>query len=118
MLTVIDNVTGAEYTVYDANGRIQAGDFFIAADGSVLREAKDTMAYRCILKPIKWRAKEDEIYWHVLSSYRGGMMRTTHFKESRGTFANQAYDMGNYYRTPEEAQAVADKINSIFKENV
>lgn len=62
------------------------------------------------LEPIRWRAERNGIYWFIDPHVRGN--RTF---DSRSNYDNDMYEIGNYFRTPEAAQKVADQIKDIFK---
>jgi hypothetical protein len=62
------------------------------------------------LEPIRWRAERNGIYWFIDPHGRGN--KTI---DVRSNYDNDMYDIGNYFRTPEAAQKVADKIKEIFK---
>jgi hypothetical protein len=68
---------------------------------------------RHIYKPKRWRAKEGEIYWHVASNGDG---------EREGEIGyildNERYELGNYFKTREEAEVMAEKVKELFKKEV
>lgn len=55
------------------------------------------------LEPIRWRAERNGIYWFIDPHGRGN--RTV---DVRSNYDNDMYEIGNYFRTPEAAQKVAD----------
>lgn len=61
-------------------------------------------------KPKGWRAKEGETYWFVNSN---GVCIDVH--ENREKFDDYCHDFGNYFRTEEEAKAMADRFRAILK---
>lgn len=62
------------------------------------------------LEPIRWRAERNGIYWFI--DPHGCGNRTV---DIRSNYDNDMYEIGNYFRTPEAAQKVADQIKDIFK---
>lgn len=62
------------------------------------------------LEPIRWRAERNGIYWFIDPHGRGN--RTI---DIRSNYDDDMYEIGNYFRTPEAAQKVADQIINIFK---
>ena len=62
------------------------------------------------LEDIRWRAKEGEGFYFVNSQL--DIMRML---DGRYTADEEQYKKGNYFRTPEAAQKVADQIKEIFK---
>lgn len=62
------------------------------------------------LEPIRWRAERNGIYWFI--DPHGWGNRTV---DIRSNYDNDMYEIGNYFRTPEAAQKVADQIKDIFK---
>lgn len=62
------------------------------------------------LEDIRWRAKEGEGFYFVNSQLN--IMRML---DGRYTADEEQYKKGNYFRTPEAAQKVADQIKEIFK---
>lgn len=63
-----------------------------------------------VLEPIRWRAERNGIYWFI--DPHGWGNRTV---DIRSNYDNDMYEIGNYFRTPEAAQKVADQIKDIFK---
>ena len=114
MLTITDSETGIEYEVVGTRCT-KNGDTFISLLDNCIMVAKGggDNPIRTILKPIKWRAKEGEQYYIVHNSY--GARILLQYEECTLPHRTQ-HESGNYYRTEEEAQAVADKFNNIFKE--
>lgn len=64
------------------------------------------------LEPIRWRAERNGIYWFIDPHGRGN--RTV---DIRSDYDNDMYEIGNYFRTEEAAQGVADQIKDIFKKS-
>lgn len=62
------------------------------------------------LEPIRWRAERNGIYWFIDPHGRGN--RTI---DVGSNYDDDMYEIGNYFRTPEAAQKVADQIINIFK---
>tara|TARA_R110000824_G_scaffold44806_1_gene130105 strand:- start:134 stop:484 length:351 start_codon:yes stop_codon:yes gene_type:complete len=116
MLTVTDSKTGLEYEVIEVRG-VKRGDTFLSHSNSVLTCNHDEMITHIhpILKPIKWRAKEGELFHTVNITHDFAYVSSC--IDDRTNY-NSAYATGNYYRTSEEAQVAVDKINTMFKENV
>lgn len=63
------------------------------------------------LEDIRWRAEEGHQYWFV-STISADISTKL---ECNTPFDDERYDNGNYFRTPEAAQKVADQIKEIFK---
>lgn len=62
------------------------------------------------LEPIRWRAERNGIYWFIDPHGRGNKTF-----DVRSNYDNDMYEIGNYFRTEEAAQGVADQIKDIFK---
>lgn len=62
------------------------------------------------LEDIRWRAKKGECYY-ILDSFFN-VAKTT---DTLGKFDDKLYNAGNYFRSEEDAQKVADQIKDIFK---
>lgn len=62
------------------------------------------------LEPIRWRAERNGIYWFIDPHGRGNKTF-----DVRSNYDNDMYEIGNYFRTEEAAQRVADQIKDIFK---
>ncbi len=62
-------------------------------------------------EPKRWRAKEGETYYRFTSNFE-----VKGFYDDNDISDNVAYDSGNYFKTKEEAQEVADKLNKYFQE--
>jgi len=60
--------------------------------------------------PGRWRAKYDEEYYFV--SDRGDISGDS---DKREALDNDRFDLGNYFKTLEEAAVVAKKVREIFK---
>lgn len=63
-----------------------------------------------VLEPIRWRAECNGIYWFIDPHGRGNKTF-----DVRSNYDNDMYEIGNYFRTEEAAQRVADQIKDIFK---
>ncbi len=62
-------------------------------------------------EPKRWRAEKGDIYYSFTSNF--GVEESI---EDNYYLDNKAYDSGNYFKTKEEAQEVADKLNKYFQE--
>ena len=62
-------------------------------------------------KSKKWRAREGEAYYSFTADFK-----VEKHIEDNDYFDNNAYDSGNYFQTKKEAQEVADKLNTYFKQ--
>lgn len=60
----------------------------------------------------RWRAKKGKTYFYV--SIGGGIFPNSSFEES-DEVDNKRFESGNYFKTREEAEAVAKKVREIFK---
>lgn len=60
--------------------------------------------------PERWRAEKGEIYYYISSNCIICNVMDTHDGNDR-----ENYSMGNYFRTEEEAQAMADRIKAMLK---
>ena len=61
------------------------------------------------LEDVRWRAKFAEQYFTIRNMY------VISYKECNTTEDRELYKLGNYFRTPEAAQKVADQIKELFK---
>lgn len=61
------------------------------------------------LEDVRWRAKFAEQYFTIRNMY------VIRYKECNTTEDRELYKLGNYFRTPEAAQKVADQIKELFK---
>jgi hypothetical protein len=91
------------------------GEHFLSRDEIITHTNKGYLGKHYILKPIKWRAEKGSMYYVVSVSSDGFDVEAN--KEAQDSYDNSYHKTGNYHRTSEEAQAVADKINAMFKEN-
>lgn len=64
------------------------------------------------LEYIRWRAKKGGKYYRVTTS---GVFEVEECEETCSSISYLDYCCGNYFRTPEAAQKVADQIKEIFK---
>ena len=62
------------------------------------------------LENVRWRAKHGNKFFVV-----SDLLEVLCYKDYRGSTDNTFYKLGNYFRTPESAQKVADQIKEIFK---
>jgi hypothetical protein len=65
------------------------------------------------IEPPRWRANEDYMFYSVNSF--GKVVRLTELYDDT---CNGLYEMGNYFKTEEEAQPYADKVINVFKERL
>lgn len=61
-------------------------------------------------QPKRWRAKDEEYYYFVDAAFNVRSER-----EIDSTIDGFRYEIGNYFRTEEEAQAMADKFKVLLK---
>lgn len=61
------------------------------------------------LEKYRFRAKEDEIYWYI-----DGEGCVTHGIDRRGYISDSRFELGNYFRTKEEAEDVAPKVKEFY----
>lgn len=64
------------------------------------------------LEDIRWRAKRGSKYYRVTTS---GVFEVEECEETCSAISYLDYSCGNYFRTKEAAQKVADQIKEIFK---
>lgn len=62
------------------------------------------------IEEVRWRAKEDEIFYVVAFN-----ARVDSIKDSHNWFTDLCYETGNYFKTREAAEKVAEQIREIFK---
>ena len=67
------------------------------------------------VEALRWRAEKGQSYRYVLLTWDGAKVGDA--LESESGIDRCHYNSGNYFRTKEEAQKVADEINEIFKRN-
>lgn len=60
-------------------------------------------------QPKRWRAKKREQYWFISSC------EVCLDQECEEVYDDKRYNIGNYFRTKEEAQAMADKFKEMLK---
>lgn len=66
----------------------------------------------CIpLRKKRWRAEDNVTYWEVTSR-----ITTLEQYDHGDRHDNRLYEIGNYFKTEAEAQAMADKIKKLLKE--
>ena len=113
MLTVTDSKSGKSYEVVDYR-KPYGGETYLSANSNVLMCTSDEGSHgRPILKPIKWRAEEGELFYYVTTDSVTQVLKAL---DAGMTLSNGCYELGNYYSSEAEAQVVADKINKIFDE--
>ncbi len=61
------------------------------------------------IKPVKWRAKEGGKYYMISASLF--VLETT---DDRDSIDHDVYKSGNYFKTKEEAQEMAEKIKKVL----
>ena len=64
-----------------------------------------------VLRKFRWRAKCGEKYWFINS---GGMISTEY--ECDIISNNKRYDLGNYFKTPEDAEKALKQVKQLFKD--
>lgn len=62
------------------------------------------------IEDVRWRAKEDELFYVVVFN-----ARVDSIKDSHNWFTDLCYETGNYFKTREAAEKVAEQIREIFK---
>ena len=62
-------------------------------------------------EPKRWRAEKGDIYYSFKSNFK-----VEDYHEGNDFFSNEAYDSGNYFRTEAEAEIIAQKLNTYFKQ--
>ena len=60
-------------------------------------------------EPKKWRAEKTHLYWYISTDFRPHSLL-----DYRYDCDNKRFEFGNYFRTEEQAQKVADEIRQIF----
>ena len=65
---------------------------------------------KCIEDLPRWRAKRRRLYYYIVQD-----RLVLHKEEARETLDNHNYELGNYFRTREAAEKVAEQIRDIFK---
>lgn len=89
---------------------------------SIIATERDTPIYNMVtsnyteiqpLKPKRWRAKFRQLYYTI--QIHNGACKVVHFYEEWDSVDNKRYEKGNYYRTKEECQKVADACNKIIE---
>lgn len=61
-------------------------------------------------QPKRWRAEKDEWYWAITDA-----TKPVRVVETNSSYDNDRHNIGNYYRTEEEAQAMAEKFKQLLK---
>lgn len=62
------------------------------------------------IENVRWRAKEDELFYVVAFN-----ARVDSIKDSHNWFTDLCYETGNYFKTREAAEKVAEQIRNILK---
>jgi hypothetical protein len=62
-----------------------------------------------------WRAKDEGVY-HFVNFLTKGLFFSDETKDDYVSFDNDNYNSGNYFRTEVEAEIIAQKLNSYFKQ--
>lgn len=65
---------------------------------------------KCIEDLSRWRAKRRRLYYYIVQD-----RLVLHKEEAREALDNHNYELGNYFRTREAAEKVAEQIRDIFK---
>ena len=63
----------------------------------------------------KWRAEKEGVYYYIRFDEKGRAF-TDGLRDIYGNYDNDNYNSGNYFQTKKEAQEVADKLNTYFKQ--
>ena len=65
----------------------------------------------------RWRAEKGEIYYFIKrDDYDNRLDRVCRNKDNYFCISNEQYKIGNYFQTEEQAQEVAQKLNTYFKQ--
>lgn len=103
------------YLVYDAF-ITNLGDIRPATDeekkklfDALAKQNKRWNAEKKVLEDVRWRAKKGEIYYALTLSCDVDTVIET------GTLDDKRYNSGNYFKTKEAAERVAEQIREIFK---
>lgn len=64
----------------------------------------------------RWRAEKGEHYYSVIINMKGKAVICKEY-ELNYNYDEERYKNNNYFQTVENAQAIADKINKLFKKN-
>ena len=102
------NSQGAKEHTYKGND--EDSIYFVYQGLVKLIDIKYSFLFDIVELPERWRAKYDEEYYFV--SDRGDISGDSDIREA---LDNDRFDLGNYFKTPEEAGVVAKKVREIFK---
>ena len=94
------------YLRYDENMRA-----FVNADGE-REDINDLDLTLYSIKPKRWRSEGYEKYFYILDT---GVVWST--SEQRFSTDNERYEMGNYFKTKEEAEAAVVALRKFWKEH-
>ena len=70
---------------------------------------------KCIYEPKRWRAKKEGCYHFVSFNVEDGFY-SLEDKDTHTHINNIIYNSGNYFRTEVEAEIIAQKLNTYFKQ--
>ena len=62
-------------------------------------------------KEKRWRAEEGEIYWFIDTDFSG---KVRDLWDQRSTDENVRYNLGNYFKTKEEAEKVKEELDKFW----
>jgi hypothetical protein len=106
---------GKEYEATGEFRKVVMDEVVLFSDGHSLYSFTLTESARKhhVYKPKRWKAKEGGMYWHVASNGDGE-------REDEGGYMidNERYELGNYFKTREEAEVMAEKVKELFKKEV
>ena len=63
-------------------------------------------------KKKRWRAEEGEIYWFIDTDFSG---KVRDLWDQRSTDENVRYNLGNYFKTKEEAEKVKEELDKFWE---
>ncbi len=61
----------------------------------------------------RWRAKEGEEYWFVRSD-----LKSLRDIEAHSTIDNERFNIGNYFKTEKESDALVQKVRELYNQNI
>lgn len=100
---------GYEYTG-DFN-ILNAGELYLSKNGSVLEATTETLNPRHKLRKIKWVPKEWESFYFVTPIF---CVASASF-DSRDSFHRKLFEIGNFFKSKEEALAIGFIAKEAFK---
>lgn len=89
---------------------VRSAIYYVNKQGQVMYADKIHADLFDIVELPRWRAEKDEKYYYV--SDTGSISAT---EDSRWGRDDKRYEIGNYFKTKEEAELYAEKIREIFK---